>query len=167
MTSCPAINNQQTGFTLLEIMVVITIVALMSTAVIVTTADQKITAGQLKSQQAQLASLLRALAQNAQLKQQWSGLYFEDNRYQPMIFSQRQWQLMPNSTAQQIPEPLPFLLLINNQITGTQAAQDSAKKSVKTPQILISPAGIFNNFEIRFGDEQQPEAILSDPYANI
>ena len=156
----------QTGFTLLELMVVVTIIALMATTVMLTMPDGKADSKKISTQKAQLAAVLRSLAQSSMLKQQWQGLYFEDQSYQSMIFSNSHWQLTPKTEAKQIPAEIPILLLIDNQILENGKATPEQQADILiNPQIIISPIGLFNSFELRFGDEQLAEDSLSDPYA--
>jgi len=157
--------NAQSGFTLLEIMVVITIIALMATTVLLTVGDNVPDASPYRTQKAQLSAKLRALAQSAQLQQQWRGLYFEDNSYQPMLFSSGKWQKIPDAEAVEISSKQSYLLLIDNEIVDTRNLEQEAQPSVNSPQILVSPAGLFNHFEVRFGDDQSSDEVLRDPYA--
>jgi len=158
-------SKAQSGFTLLEIMVVITIVALMATTVLLTVADNTPDASVYRTQKAQLAAKLRALAQSSQLQQQWRGLYFEDNSYQPMLYSTGKWQNIPESKAVELGPEQSYLLLIDNEIVDTRNLEKERHSSVNRPQILVSPAGLFNHFEVRFGDDQSSDEVLRDPYA--
>jgi len=158
-------TKAQSGFTLLEIMVVITIVALMASSVLLTVGNNTADSSAYRTQKAQLAAKLRALAQSAQLQQQWRGLYFENNSYQPMLFSTGKWQNIPDTKAVNISSEQSYLLLIDNEIVDTRNLEKEAHSSVNSPQILVSPAGLFNRFEVRFGDDQSSDEVLRDPYA--
>jgi len=160
-------SNRESGFTLLEIMVVITIVALMASAVVLTIPDSKSAVSQYHTPKAQLAALLRSLAQRAQLKQQWHGLYFVDNSYQAMIFSTREWLFIADKKPVELTPEQSYSLLIDNKIIDTRSFTKDYQTINKSPQILISPAGIYNHFELRFGDDQSTQANLSDPYASL
>ena len=174
---------RQGGFTLLEIMVVVALIALMSVSILLTIPSDGSSNAHL-AQKKKLATILRNLSQTAILEQRWYGLHFKDKSYQAVYFSNKQWVAKPESNPIAIAKDVAFELTIDNQQVSTQSnADNTAQSSLITdstlidstavkpenylPQITISPTGLFNQFELRFGDEQLEESVLSDPYAQI
>ena len=156
----------QRGFTLLEIMVVIALVALVSTSVMLTLPDARSDNQRIGAQKAQFAALLRKLSQRAIVEQRWYGLYFIDNSYQALRYSTNNWIVVPQSLSSSLPEGMRLSLLIDKLPVKIEPSEKS-KDSLLNPQIRISPTGLFNDFELRFGDADEPSLILTDPYASI
>ena len=82
-----------------------------------------------------------------------------------MMYSTGKWQNIPNTQAVEISLEQTYLLLIDNEIVDTRNLETQQQEIVKSPQILVSPAGLFNHFEVRFGDDQSSDEVLRDPYA--
>ncbi|MCJ8341003.1 MAG: type II secretion system GspH family protein [Pseudomonadales bacterium] len=158
--------TEQRGFTLLEIMVVITLVALISTSVMLTLPDTTPDKQRFGTQKAQFAAILRTLSQRAIVEQRWYGLYFIGDTYQALRYSADQWIAASQSEPRSLPEGMPFSLMIN-QLSVKILPQQPRKNSPLSPQIRISPSGLFNDFELRFGDADAAELILTDPYASL
>jgi len=156
----------QRGFTLLELMVVIALVALVSTSIMLTLPEATPDKQRFGSQKAQFAAVLRELSQRAIVEQRWYGLYFAGNTYQALRYSADAWNALPQSQSKSLPEGISMSLLIDKLIVKIEDREKN-KNSLLSPQIRISPTGLFNDFELRFGDGDEPALILTDPYASI
>ncbi len=163
------ISVRQQGFTLIELMVVITLIAMISTSIVLTLPDKK-TALAPANQAARVTATLRALSLKANLTQQWHGLFFSQSQFQPVVFIDKQWQLIESEQTEPLTLNNDFTLKVNNRAVdvfsiNTQPSENSQKPQI-TPQILVAPSGLFNNFEMRFIVDQQ-EIIVDDPYASL
>ncbi|EPJ55683.1 MAG: hypothetical protein OFPI_02930 [Osedax symbiont Rs2] len=156
----------QRGFTLLEIMVVIALVALVSTSVLLTLANATPDKQRIGAQKAQFAAILRKLSQRAIIEQRWYGLYFIDQSYQGLRYSANQWIALPQSPPSTLPKGMPLSLLVDKRSVKIERRENS-EDSPLSPQIRISPTGLFNDFELRFGDGDKPAFVLTDPYASL
>jgi general secretion pathway protein H len=180
-TLSPFSLPKQQGFTLLEIMVVVGLIALLAVSIVLTVPSGKGNNLQLE-QKNKLAIVLRHLSQKAMLEQRWYGLHFQGRSYRPVYFNNKKWTVQTASSQQEIDSDITFELLIDNQFVSTDDHENNASVDVLTaeedfvntnslvqehvlPQIKISPTGLFNHFELRFGETQDEETVLKDPYA--
>lgn len=148
---------RSSGFTLLELMVVVALIALVTATVSLTLFQDKTNTDLGVEQQLKFASLLRRLNQKAVIEQRWYGLHFYEQQYDVVQYRESRWQKLEGSEDNVIPDSILFTLLIDNLIVDT-------REKVKVPQVQISPVGLFNYFEMRFQQSNQPIAVLLDPY---
>ena len=161
-------KHQQRGFTLLEIMVVISLIALVSSAVLLTLPNKNEIGKTNPNQAAQFSAVLRTLSLKAMLSQNWYGLHFSSGNYQPVVYQEQKWQLVESINAPKKQPENSLTLLVDNQVVDIQSSQYQSNQENNTilPQIIIAPNGLFNNFELRLIDGSQ-EIILKDPYASL
>jgi prepilin-type N-terminal cleavage/methylation domain-containing protein len=166
----PPPNTQyNSGFTLLEIMVVIALIAFISTTIILTIPSKDSIANSNTSQSLQLATTLKRLSQKAVLEQRWHGLYLTQTSYQAVVFKKDKWVIAPNSTSKKTLGGNTLTLLIDNQLQALTAQQQTTSTSDHSykAHIRIAPSGLFSRFEIHFSDADGKNIVLSDPYAVI
>lgn len=150
-----SVTGNQTGFTLLELMVVVALVGLISATVVVTLPSSRPESSALAALQ-QLKVQLQAVSLRATQEQRWFGIRFDEQRYRIMQFSAGQWQ--PNAAASAT--TLADTIFI--QLTSATSEQQEAK----APQIQLSPDGLFTPFRLELSQDNQRFS-LSDPYGAI
>jgi general secretion pathway protein H len=175
--------KRQLGFTLLEIMVVMALVAFATTTIVLTIPNTQQLSSD-KNQKEVFARLLRGLAQTAIQDQQWYGVYFTKSTYQAVTFNNKQWLAVQKIPAHEFEGANAFSLLIDDkdvvlkdttlieldhiaaqstEIEGTETKEHTVN-AFGFPHIQVSPTGLVSSFELRLVTEQEI-VVLKDPYA--
>lgn len=152
-----AIGKQpERGFTLLELMVIVTLIGLLSVMVMVNYMP-KDTENTLSDSMERLKTQLRSVSQRAITDQQWYGIAFTQQAYQIMQFNKAGWHTLPNSPRQQLAPGLDIEL-------ESEGAPVRLEVKVDIPQIQASPDGLVSPFILRLSLANESQE-LTDPYA--
>lgn len=150
-------NPFQQGFTLLEIMIVIVIIAGFSSLVMLSFAlSSNNTELETTFQQFRIQAQL--LSRKAMAEQRWMGLRFSDNQFQAMVFTDKGWRTLDNEGVAWL-APLNVELFINSQPINLLT-------EAKTPQLQFSPEGLNSSFYFRVS-EQNLVFELEGPYDKV
>lgn len=153
----PSLNRgQHRGFTLIELMVVVALIGLVSTAVLLTLrpTERTMTATDLTLE---LREQMIALSQRATASQRWMGISFTHEAYQLWAYQESQWQRI--ATEQDFTIPNAFThRLVQNGVDVSLPDEVPAE-----PMILIAPDGRINAFELEV-DDGDTLSTLTDPF---
>ncbi|QEQ95408.1 prepilin-type N-terminal cleavage/methylation domain-containing protein [Neptunomonas concharum] len=153
-----ATGKHQAGFTLLELMVIVTLIGLLSAAVIVNFSGEK-EENPLTGSMATLKLQLRSLSDKAFIEQRWLGFLFTQHHYELMTFSSTQgWQKVPSFTPKTFPDAL--LVSLDSEGKPVRLAEEST-----IPQIQASPDGLLTPFKLSLSYLNETLE-LTDPYAS-
>ncbi|WP_438865601.1 type II secretion system minor pseudopilin GspH [Neptunicella sp.] len=176
--------NQQRGFTLLEIMVVILIIGI-SASVVMLNVDGEDRSDELKKQAQRFQVVFSMAAEYAILNQQQLGLRIDQNQYYFVILDdEQQWQKVDNNdflSEYSLPEPFSLKLelddlpwqedqsLFDSKLFDEQSSFDQEQSSIgeeeedkkpPPPQVWllssgdITPFSLTFMFEPNFGQQQ-------------
>ncbi|MDO6453609.1 prepilin-type N-terminal cleavage/methylation domain-containing protein [Neptunomonas phycophila] len=144
------------GFTLLELLVIVTLVGLLSAAVMLTLrpTERAYTANDAIDE---VREQLLTISRQAIAKQNWYGLSFENNSYQRWHYRDSEWNVITTESPYELPPELVISLSVKGE---DQRLSDEAQG----PQILAAPDGLLSPFTLEISD-QDTTSTLTDPYA--
>lgn len=140
-------QNRQSGFTLIEIIVVITIIAIITSVIILRTGtlrfERKVTVFA-----EQLQSFIQVCQQQAILQPAVIGIVIQTDRYQAYYFSnerQPRWRPLAEHDSFWQSRPVPNDIFLQVTTTAPMSV------SMITPQVVIQSSGDFTPFTIDVG----------------
>ncbi|RUO75786.1 type II secretion system minor pseudopilin GspH [Idiomarina seosinensis] len=154
------------GFTLIEILLVMAIIAIMASAVVMTLPSSKDNDNQARELAGRLKLQLDIARQYAMLRQRPVGLFLdsENRRYEFLQWQQQQWQplrqrgLKPQSLDDyewNFNRNLGFAVQANEQqnddfLLAESDDSDEQEDELKQPQVMILPSGEIADFSLTF-----------------
>lgn len=149
---------RSSGFTLLELLVIVTLIGLLSAAVMLTLrpTERAYTATDAVDE---VREQLLTINRKAIATQSWYGLSFENNTYQLWHYSESAW----GAIATESPFELPQELVISLNVKGKERRLSD---EALLPQILAAPDGLLSPFILDISDLDST-AKLIDPYAPV
>ncbi|WP_261841553.1 prepilin-type N-terminal cleavage/methylation domain-containing protein [Aliamphritea ceti] len=144
-----SLTGKQYGFTLLELMVVITLIGLIGSIII---ARPYVTAND-NNPAAELEILLKEMANKALIEQRWYGMQTDTDKYRLMQFSNNGWT--PAGKKNWVELPANMTLEVS-----PQPANSESRKVV----IFASPDGLLSNVSLILVTPAK-DIILRGPYA--
>lgn len=143
-------HTAQRGFTLIELMIVLVIIGIVSTATLYAFGDFG-TSRKAKVAAEQFVSYLKLLEQRAILETSTLGIKINPAGYETYrLENGAQWKRMPRTDffhEQRFPTKITVLL------------QSSIQHQIKTPDIMINPSGDMTTFQLYFGTQRTPHLI--------
>jgi general secretion pathway protein H len=174
--SMRASRAQQSGFTLIELMVVVFIIGLITAAAVITFGgDRRDT--ELDKEAERIDALLDYVREQAELQTRDYGVRIDDHSYSFVVFDviQNNWRVSGEDDAlreREFPEGLvPSLVLEGRRVVLDNKKPDSKKKGLEDfkPQIMVFANGDLSSFEITLqreggGDKAR---IYTDEQTNV
>ena len=138
---------QQRGFTLLEILVVVAVMAILSAALILSAAG----AGsdrQIEDEARRLQQVLRLLCDEAVIEGRYAGLGYAAGSYAGYEFGPQGWRPVDNAG------PLRQHVLVNGLRLQENGADEALPPSLpEDPQVLCTPAGELGDHDLLLAPE--------------
>jgi general secretion pathway protein H len=149
-------GNRARGFTMIELLVVVALIGLVSTAVLLTMRpnERPLTANDLTLE---LREQLITLSQRAIGGQSWMGVSFTHQAYQLWGYQESKWQRI--ATDQDFTIPSEFTVRIEQDGAEVNLPDDPPDQ----PLILIAPDGRISAFQLEIDDGGEI-ITLKDPY---
>ncbi|MBA3581938.1 MAG: type II secretion system minor pseudopilin GspH [Gammaproteobacteria bacterium] len=146
------IGNISRGFTLIEILVVITLIGIVATFISLTMLDRG--AHDLKEQSRRLAALIRTAHEDSVLYGRNMGMSIGKRDYRFFEFEAGQWHAI---TAKDIyrPRQLPGILYLQLKLDDINVIMDNDAPA--TPQIFFLASGEISPFDLTFRLLDRPE----------
>lgn len=166
----PATGNNDNGFTLVELMLVMAIIALIATSVMFTLPSSTPSERSPQDIAVTLKQQLQFAREQAMVRQQPMGVLFQDQQYQFVRWQDNQWQSLSSNglKGQQLQPELTWRLEPVNggqllqQQEDTQNAlfqpeedQREGEQEPVIPQIMIFPSGEITAFSLQLDDPRQ------------
>ncbi len=142
------LNKRNEGFTLIEILIVITIISIVATTAIITVSHNK--NSRLETLAKQIKNIIILAEQESMLRAKTFGLGFTPHTFQFHMYNEKQraWQAL------------------TDKIYGSHSIADNTTITVKVqkknipldgkPKIIISPSGDVTPFVILIGNQEEP-----------
>jgi general secretion pathway protein H len=137
------------GFTLIEIMVVVVIIALISTGVILSV---NLTGrdNELEKESNRLLALVNYTREQAELQTREYGILFQEDSYEFVSYDPRRalWRGVFEDDAlrqRKLPDGLDIKLIVEGRPVVLQRPKDSKDK---TPQVMLFSTGDISSFEV-------------------
>jgi len=149
-------SRQQRGFTLLELLVVMTLIAILTTFAVLRIDFGNPAERQQKEAQ-RLLQLLHLASQQALLQSRQLGIRFEEQHYQfYQLIDGKSWQLIsqePQLRRRELPENLKFEVMIEGLSISLDEAKKDQQKSLKPHIFLLSSGEIMPDFAVIIQDQ--------------
>lgn len=170
-------TSKQQGFTLLELLVVITLIGIMAGAAMLSVGGQQ--ARELKNEAQRLLLLLNQARDESELTQRTLGVTIGEQHYQFLEWqiAQRRWTLLETHPYQrhQLPSTTKLLAQASSPLNshifsdGSEVSRnpDHSRDDARElkPQIIFSASGYHSPFLVSLSSEEQRYQLSSDGYA--
>jgi general secretion pathway protein H len=164
-----AARHRSRGFTLMEIMIVVFIIALLSAAAIVSFTGEK-RDEELVKEAERIDALFDYVREQAELQTRDYGFRINRTTYSFVVFDglANQWRPAAEDDALRARD-LPEGILPVVVVEGRQIVLDQKKKDVEdfTPQVLVFSSGDLSSFEVQLERGGETARIYSDEQTNI
>lgn len=151
-------KTRTTGFTLLEVLVVVVIVSVLSTAFLLSLGSGRHNAGQEEARR--FAALVRLAGQEAMLRSRDLAVEVAPKSYKFLLYEEQQWQALEDEVfrLRELPEGMSFTIQLDG--SAELFAAISNKKSPGSdeikellPRIFIFSTGEMTSFEMTLNIE--------------
>lgn len=169
----PVCRYYSTGFTLLEVMLVLLLIGILASAVVMTfSSDSR--EEQLQNETIQFQQVFQFVAEQAMLKQQEWGLYTEQSSYAFMYYDGEKWQLAsePKSLRRTLPDNIRLQLELDglpgadtNLLSKLEWEQEEDEqqddKMPVLPKVFILSSGEISPFKLIFAEQSELTPLYS------
>lgn len=163
-------SAQQAGFTLLEVLIAMTIAALMISVATIAFSDNEL--AKLKTKSRQLYGLLQIAQEESIIRGVELGVRVESSGYSFMVYNGGKWQPLEDHRllkTVELEEPVFTYINVEGQESlleneaqdeedtsrkGATQTQEQQKKTPETPQIYMLSSGEMNEFVMTIGIER-------------
>ncbi|CAM3931636.1 type II secretion system minor pseudopilin GspH [Rheinheimera salexigens] len=171
-------HAKNTGFTLLEVMLVMLLIGLLATAVVLNFSGES-RAEKLDKQSLRFQQLFQFVAETALLKQQEWGLYTTADRYGFLYYDNNQQKWLPAEEPEslrqhQLPEDISLQLDLDGFATvednllrdldwqiDEEYSQDEQQTTPVLPQVFILSSGEISPFKLTFIEKSDLSPLYS------
>jgi len=174
-------NNNQHGFTLLEIMLVLLLMGMLSVGVVMTLPNNLISEENVNWQAQRFSTLLQFAEDEALISGIELGLYFDKNSYQFVFYSHKNKNWLPAINKQmaekiELPEALDMRYQLSGSVWDEITSEDPAdfiddqdlvdidgdemQRSL-APQVYVMSSGEVTPFTLRFSETADTSAAKS------
>lgn len=170
----PVCRHDSTGFTLLEVMLVLLLIGILASAVVMSfSSDSR--EEQLQQETEQFQQVFQFVAEQAMMKQQEWGLYTEPSGYAFMYYDGEKWHLAaePKSLRRTLPDNIRLQLELDglpgaetNLLSKLEWEQgdDEQQQDEKTPvlpKVFILSSGEISPFKLIFVENSELSPLYS------
>lgn len=160
-------HNQQRGFTLIEVLLVVLLIGIVS-GIVLLAASPNDSSRVVAAETERLADVLTLASEEAVNNNQQLGLLFDDKTYRFLVLDEQtqQWQDSPEKlfTVYELPSVVSLHLLKDDTTKVFVLEDDKTKKQTITPQVLFLSSGESSAvvLEIASEDGNRQQILLDD-----